>query len=146
MKPKLTRHLGTKRIMLIDDSHLELQSSSHDEDERKAGAVAPFINSPVTNKRIADFPERASVSVHRLATIMKSRGLQLEIAPFWTRRVRYGHMFVFDDSEPTRIQAQAQFTRATHSWRDADTRLGVVRTGSPKHVAVLEVLAQLRRS
>jgi hypothetical protein len=88
--------------------------------------------------------ERANVSVGRLRALLDARGFSLAITPVWYGRVRHGLMHVLNHNDnPTAIPAEAMFKRSSQLWCDSDAQLGIVRTGSPKHIAVLDLLTKL---
>ena len=89
--------------------------------------------------------EPTAVSAARFLALLKRRGLDYGITYEWVGRCRHGVIEVFDAALGPFDGAVAceRFSRSTHLWTEADGRIGTMRTGSPKHIAVRSLLATL---
>lgn len=83
-------------------------------------------------------PARMSVDgVKRLAA---ERNLDLHLAWRWSGRERYGILTVTKEHE---VLVSESFARSTRMWGPGDERFDLVRTGSPKHRAVMKAVETL---
>lgn len=89
-------------------------------------------------------PTRAtSLDVEELREIVRKQGWSLQLGWYWQGRVRHGILNVIDPADSSVVYA-VEFPRATLTWTKGDEELTKVRTGSPKHQAILSALAYLR--
>ena len=89
--------------------------------------------------------EPTAVTAARFLARLKCRGLDYGITYEWVGRCRHGVIEVFDAALGPFDGAVAceRFSRSTHLWTEADGRIGTMRTGSPKQIAVRSLLATL---
>lgn len=89
--------------------------------------------------------EPTAVTAERFHSLLKRRSLEYGITYEWVGRCRHGVIEIFDAAlgpfdGPVACE---RFSRSTHLWTEADGRIGTMRTGSPKHIAVRSLLATL---
>jgi len=89
--------------------------------------------------------EPTAVITARFLSLLKRRGLEYGITYKWVGRCRHGVIEVFESALGPFDGAVAceRFSRNTHLWTEADGRIGPMRTGSPKHLAVKALVATL---
>lgn len=104
----------------------------------KKGASMNAFSSPAAQ-------EPTAVTVARFIAQLKRRGLEYGITYEWVGRCRHGVIEVFDAALRPFDGAVAceRFSRSSHLWTEADGRIGTMRTGSPKHLAVKALVATL---
>ena len=90
--------------------------------------------------------EPTAVTTARFLSLLKRHGLEYGITYEWIGRCRHGVIEVFDAQLGPFDGAVAceRFSRNTHLWTEADGRIGTMRTGSPKHLAVKALVATLK--
>lgn len=103
--------------------------------------MAASMNAPET--RTAQEP--TAVTAARLLSLLKRHGLEYGITYQWVGRCRHGVIEVFESALGPFDGAVAceRFSRSTHLWTEADGRIGTMRAGSPKHLAVKALVATL---
>jgi len=81
---------------------------------------------------------------YRFKTMLQARNMGYTITWQWdaTGKNRHGVIRVFYEDKPGTVD-EAVFARSTHVWADADSRIGKLRTGSPKTLAIKALLARL---
>lgn len=82
----------------------------------------------------------ARVSADALKALLDMHNLSLDISWRWSGWNRSGVLRVIDD---TGVRFERQYRRATQLWGRGDETLERMRTGSPKHEAVMAALAAL---
>jgi hypothetical protein len=89
--------------------------------------------------------EPTAVTAARFLTLLKRYGLEYGITYEWVGRCRHGVIEVFDAALGPFDGAVAceRFSRSSHLWAEADARIGAMRTGSQKHLAVKALVATL---
>jgi hypothetical protein len=89
--------------------------------------------------------EPTAVTAARFFALLKRHGLEYGITYEWVGRCRHGVIEVFESALGPFDGAVAceRFSRSTHLWTEADARIGTMRTGSPKHLAVKALVATL---
>lgn len=89
--------------------------------------------------------EATAVTAARFLSLLKRRGLEYGITYEWVGRCRHGVIEVFDAALGPFDGAVTceRFRRSTHLWTEADGRIGAMRTGSQKHLAVKALVATL---
>ena len=97
-----------------------------------------MTNTPLLN-------EPAAQTTARFMAVLRHYDLDYGITWQWAGRVRRGVLEVFhNDLGPLSGNILTQpFERNTATWEDSDCRIGVVRTGSPKHLAIRAALQRL---
>ncbi|HEY9224519.1 MAG TPA: hypothetical protein VIP27_10255 [Variovorax sp.] len=83
----------------------------------------------------------ARQDVDELRSLIESNEWRLEVDWFWSGRNRHGMLRIYEAEVPVHM---VEFERNTQVWTDGDANLSKVRTGSPKHLAVLSALAWVR--
>jgi hypothetical protein len=82
----------------------------------------------------------------RFLALLEARGLAYTIAWQWDASSKYrnGVIIVHTAAGPQAgAVAEAVFVRNTHFWTPADERIGKLRTGSPKHFALLALIKRI---
>jgi hypothetical protein len=89
--------------------------------------------------------EPTAVTTARFLALLKRYGLEYGITYEWVGRCRHGIIEVFDAALGPFDEAVAceRFSRSSHLWTEADARIGAMRTGSRKHLAVRALVATL---
>jgi hypothetical protein len=80
----------------------------------------------------------ARTHVDELKRLLAARGLTLDLCWRWNRRCRDGVLTLHDAQGQTLFERQ--FERNTQRWVRSDETLQCVRTGSPRHRAVVAAL------
>lgn len=92
------------------------------------------------------YVEPTSVMSARFLALLEARGLTYTIAWQWDAASKYrdGVLTVHTAAGPEAgAVAEALFVRNTHLWTPADERIGKLRSGSPKTLAVKALLSRL---
>ena len=89
--------------------------------------------------------EPTAVTAARFLSLLKRHGLEYGITYEWGGRCRHGVIEVFESALGPFDGAVAceRFSRSSHLWTEVDARIGTMRTGSPKHLAVKALVATL---
>jgi hypothetical protein len=89
--------------------------------------------------------EPTAITATRFFSLLKRHGLEYGITYEWVGRCRHGVIEVFESALGPFDGAVAceRFSRSTHLWTEADRRIGTMRAGSPKHLAVNALVAAL---
>lgn len=89
--------------------------------------------------------EPTAVTAARFLMLLRRHGLEYGITYQWVGRCRHGVIEVFDAALGPFDGAVAceRFSRSSRLWTEADARVGAMRTGSPKHLAVKALVATL---
>ena len=89
--------------------------------------------------------EPAAQTTARFMAVLRRYDLDYGITWQWVGRVRHGVLEVYENAlGPCDGNVLAQtFERNTAVWEESDCRIGKVRTGSPKHLAIKAALERL---
>ncbi|MDW3682999.1 hypothetical protein RA280_14825 [Cupriavidus sp. CV2] len=87
--------------------------------------------------------EAAGITRTRFINLCEQGGFSYELTWFWSGRNRHGRLIVrhYARSAPLVID----FARNAGGWAAADEMLDRLRTGSPRHLAVLEAVGLMER-
>lgn len=83
----------------------------------------------------------ARIDVDNLLKLLNARGYTYQIHWRWAGWSRHAVLSILDSDGKQLVTVP--YTRATQSWGRHDEQLGRVRTGSPKHQAVVAAYNQL---
>lgn len=86
--------------------------------------------------------EPASVTVKNFLDFLAANGWEYKIHGVYRDKVRHGYIQVKVKGLEIGLDFET-FERATWRWDAADTTIGTVRTGSPKHLAIKALYERL---
>lgn len=110
------------------------------------GVCSTVLHVPLTRKNpvkssLNNLPS-ARVTTDEFKSICNALHLRWVIDWKWEGRNRAGVLKVYD--RHGNLKARVMYGRSTQMWGEGDRGLDRVRTGSPKHLAVLEVQKSLK--
>lgn len=91
--------------------------------------VLPLTDAPL---------ETGAITVERFRCLCQQNGFNFDITWFWSGRNRHGRLRLL--STDGRVAFFRDYPRSSTRWCGDEGRLGLVRTGAPRHHALLDAV------